>query len=123
MKNKVTWLLLAGALAAVLTPTTGCGNSTSAATTGTGGEYGGHGGGAPGPGQFGCGSTACDLASEYCFEDLGDGATGASFRCLALPTSCPTPATCACLPTTGCVNAPCSGDATKGMMLECSGGP
>jgi hypothetical protein len=95
-------------------------SGAAAACSSEGGDTGGGGSGGVGPGQFACGSdAACDLATEFCYTDPGDGAQGASSHCVARPADCNT---CDCLPHDGCTDAPCTGDATSGLSLSCYGG-
>lgn len=115
----VTSLLTLGAVACADSRSCdpyGCGGSD--AHGGGGGEGGG--GVVVGPGQFGCGQeAACDLATEYCFTDPGDGAQPATSHCIALPAGC---TSCDCLPHDGCFSgAPCTGDSSSGLQITCYG--
>lgn len=71
----------------------------------------------PPAGTFRCGSTFCDLASEYC-ERAFEGPR----HCKALPPACSAPgADCACMEEVQCdFGFPiCSGTPAHGFVLEC----
>jgi hypothetical protein len=82
-------------------------------------------GGCPLPaGQFGCGFRQCAIDGTYCQRagsDIGGEPDG--FTCVAIPASCPSPATCACLQA---ANEPCAsqceGQGATGLTVTCLGG-
>ena len=76
----------------------------------------------PDPGTFVCGYRQCRVANEVCVRSTSD-VVGLpdSYTCGALPASCPSPPTCACLAGTGCGSL-CQGDGATGLTLTCPGG-
>jgi len=73
-------------------------------------------------GRFACGFKQCVIASEYCERADSDiGGEPTSFTCKAIPTACPSPATCGCLAGEPCGGS-CAGEGKTGLTLHCFGG-
>jgi hypothetical protein len=74
------------------------------------------------PNQFACGSTFCDLDTQFCQRAGSDiGGEPDSFQCIELPISCEPIANCGCLANEPC-GRECSGDSSNGLTVVCFGG-
>jgi hypothetical protein len=69
------------------------------------------------PGRFGCGSSSCATASEYCYQTIE---TTAQQSCASTFTCVPIPAACAAVPTCACVSQSISGQFPPG-GINCNG--
>lgn len=77
---------------------------------------------APPSGEFACGEIFCAVGTQYCLASLSDvGGSPDTFSCKAIPSSCGTPADCACLANEPC-GTQCQADAAGNLTITCAGG-
>jgi hypothetical protein len=64
-------------------------------------------------GTFACGSTACDVAAQFCGEQSGYTPNSIAYLCVDLPAPCLTDHSCQCVKDNG-------GAATLGTFIGCT---